>query len=256
MKKVIKESQMGYFNEINERLHELGDASVYFDSDEKHITISINPQSVNRKEVIGLMEEFGYRYYDCGANGDRLMLSFVSEISESKKGRKKRINEGQIKAIVRESLKKALREDVGDSFYDEKDDYGNVGEIGQVRSYETGYNSLGSWEKEAEEEGMPLDKFIQWWFDEVNDGTMQFTWQTLGNGYGYKGHEICSFQNKITGGKVVVKEIYGQVMIDEYGPEGEGSGMSMSEGKKVRITRDTLRGMVSESIKRILNEKI
>lgn len=114
MKRTIKESQMsGLFNNINERLHEFGEANVYFDSDVEHVTISVNPQSVRRSGIINVMQEFGYRYYDCGANGGKIMMTFVPDrngMSESKKNKKKTINEAQLRQIVIETVKRILKE--------------------------------------------------------------------------------------------------------------------------------------------------
>lgn len=104
-------------------------------------------------------------------------------------------------------------------FYQEEDSEGKTGKPGQVRSYEIGYNDVSNWEQDAKENGLTLGEFVEEWFHEVNDGTMQFSWQTLGGGYGYHGDTITTFTNQVTDGEVVVKDIYGQVMIDEYAPQ-------------------------------------
>lgn len=102
------------------------------------------------------------------------------------------------------------------AFYAQEDSFGRTGEPGQVRSYETGARSyMDDWKEDAKEMGMSLKKYLRYYFDELNDGGLQFTWQTLGSGYGFHGTTVCSFPNSLTGGRVRVKEIWDSVMIDE-----------------------------------------
>lgn len=120
--------------------------------------------------------------------------------------------------------KQALKEEEEETeslnpFYAETDMFGRTGKPGQVRSFELGYNDASAWEREAEEQGVSIAEYVKSTFEEVNDGTIQFLWQTLGRGYGYHGNEICTFTDELTGGKVVAKDIYGQIMFDEYCPE-------------------------------------
>lgn len=133
------------------------------------------------------------------------------------------ISESKLKNIIKESINKFLNEEClsgNPGFYDEEDSEGKTGKPGQVRSYELGYNSnIGQWQEDADENGLTLEEYVEEWFDEVNDGTMQFTWQTLGGGYGYNGDTITTFKNKLTGGEVVVKDIWEDLMIDEYAPK-------------------------------------
>lgn len=106
---------MAIFNAIEKRLNKLGDAHIYWDSDEKHLTVSINPQSVRRSDVIALLKEFGYKYYDCGANGNKVMMTFVPEqkgVSESRKRNKLSINESQLKNLISEAIEEVLKESV------------------------------------------------------------------------------------------------------------------------------------------------
>ena len=103
-----------------------------------------------------------------------------------------------------------------DAFYAQEDSFGRTGRPGQVRSYEMGARSyIGEWRQEAKELRMGLKKYLRHCFDSLNDGSLQFTWQTLGSGYGFHGTTVCSFPNSLTGGRVRVKEIWEQVMIDE-----------------------------------------
>lgn len=115
-----------------------------------------------------------------------------------------------------------IREQEGDTlnpFYAEEDSCGETGRRGQVRSYELGISSLDEWRRHAEDVGMSLKEYVEYWFSEVNDGGLQFLWQTLYGGYGYHGDTLNTFKNELTGGTVVVKDIYGQLMLDEYCPE-------------------------------------
>lgn len=96
-------------------------------------------------------------------------------------------------------------------FYQEEDSVGKIGEPGQVKSYRTDM-TVDNVRHEAEEEGMSLEEFLKSWWNEVSNEPMEFVWQKLGNGYGYHGNEILRI------GSVVFKDIYGQLMIDEYEP--------------------------------------
>lgn len=145
-----------------------------------------------------------------------------------------------------------LAEDNGalNPFYEEEDFDGNTGKKGQVRSYEIGMQNTQQWEEDAKEQGATIEEYIERWFDEVNDGTLPFTWQTLGGGYGFNGETLCTFKNQITGGRVVAKDIYGQLMIDEYCP------VELKESKKVskKISVPQLKAIVKESLGKILSE--
>lgn len=130
--------------------------------------------------------------------------------------RKVRLTEGDLHKIIRKSVKRILKEsleqDELDEFYSEEDDNGNQGEEGQVKSYDVGYLNITNLEEEAEEEGMSLEDYLKYWWSEISVEYVPFTWETLGSGYGFHGKTIT------TVGNVVFKEIYGQVMVDEYPP--------------------------------------
>lgn len=132
------------------------------------------------------------------------------------------ISESKLKNIIKESINKFLNEEClsgNPGFYDEEDNEGNTGKPGQVRSYDLGNYNIDQWKEDADENGLTLEEYVEEWFNEVNDGTMQFTWQTLGGGYGYNGDTVTTFKDQLTGGEVVVKDIYDQLMIDEYAPK-------------------------------------
>ena len=99
------------------------------------------------------------------------------------------------------------------SFYDEEDYDGNTGEPGMVRSYDIGWNdSIDSFEESAKAEKMTLKQFLKFWWNEVSSG-VPWTWQKLGSGYGFHGDTILKL------GNVTFKDIHGQLIIDESGPE-------------------------------------
>lgn len=62
----------------------------------------------------------------------------------------------------------------------------------------------GAEEEDAKEQGMTIEEYIERWFDEVNDGTLPFTWQTLGRGYGFNGETPQL--------KAIVKESLGKIL--------------------------------------------
>ena len=130
--------------------------------------------------------------------------------------RKVRLTEGDLHKIIRKSVKRILKEsieqDALDEFYSEEDDNGNQGEEGQVKSYDVGNLNIANLEEEAEEEGMSLEDYLKYWWSEISVEYVPFIWETLGSGYGFHGKTIT------TVGNVVFKEIYGQVMVDEYPP--------------------------------------
>lgn len=130
--------------------------------------------------------------------------------------RKVRLTEGDLHKIIRKSVKRILKEsleqDALDEFYSEEDDNGNQGEEGQVKSYDVGNINITNLEEEAEEEGMSLEDYLKYWWSEISVEYVPFIWETLGSGYGFHGKTIT------TVGNVVFKEIYGQVMVDEYPP--------------------------------------
>ena len=117
-----------------------------------------------------------------------------------------------IRKSVKRILKESLEQDALDEFYSEEDDNGNQGEEGQVKSYDVGNLNITNLEEEAEEEGMSLEDYLKYWWSEISVEYVPFTWETLGSGYGFHGKTIT------TVGNVVFKEIYGQVMVDEYPP--------------------------------------
>lgn len=124
-----------------------------------------------------------------------------------------KLTESDLHQIIKESVKSILKEYIED-FYAEEDDNGNTGKPGEVKSYNIGWNdNVSKFEKEAEEEGLTLEEYLKQWWNETGYEGRSFTWQKLKGGYGYHGDTILKL------GNVVFKDIFGQLMIDEYAPE-------------------------------------
>ena len=125
-----------------------------------------------------------------------------------------KLTKNDIHHLISEQVLKRLNEINGlDSWYDEEDYDGNVGEEGMVRSYDIGYYALDQAEIDAEENGYDdVGEYLKYWFSEIQSDC-PWTWQRLGSGYGYHGSTIFDENG------VECKDIYGQIMFDEYPPE-------------------------------------
>ena len=112
-----------------------------------------------------------------------------------------------------ESVITYLEESLGqDDFFNEEDSNGNYGQPGQVKSYDIGYYSTANAEEDARQSGFDnLGDYLAFWWKEVGS-EVPFTWQTLGSGYGFNGKTIAQM------GNVQIKEIFDQIMVDEYPP--------------------------------------
>lgn len=122
------------------------------------------------------------------------------------------MNEKRLKCIVRESISRVLKENVED-FYSEEDYDGKTGEPGMVKSYDIGYYTVSQAESDAHENGYDsLENYLNFWWGEIGYET-PWTWEKLGSGYGYNGKTIAAIDN------VRIKDIYGQIIIDEYPPK-------------------------------------
>ena len=112
---------------------------------------------------------------------------------------------------LKSNSKANLNESDNSAFYEEEDYEGNKGKPGMVKSYDIGMEYVDNLEKEAEEQDMSLEEYLRAWWDEVGN-ECPWTWSELGHGYGYDGDMILRI------GDVVFKDIYGQLMVDEYEP--------------------------------------
>ena len=126
--------------------------------------------------------------------------------------KKIRLTESQFNKLIRESVRNILKENECMDFYSEEDEFGNVGEPGMVKSYDIGYYSVDNAMLDAKEFGYEnLQDYLKFWWNEVSDD-IPFTWEKLGSGYGYHGTTLLRL------GNVVFKNIYEQIMVDEYAP--------------------------------------
>lgn len=118
------------------------------------------------------------------------------------------VNES-INRIVNESVKRVLNE-TSEDWYAEEDYNGQTGKEGEVKSYDIGQYYLSNAEVDAEENGYEdVAEWLKAWFFEIQPECPWY-WQKMGSGYGYNGDTIF----KVDG--VVCKDIYGQLMFDEY----------------------------------------
>ena len=126
--------------------------------------------------------------------------------------KKIRLTESQFNMLIKETVRNILKENECMDFYSEEDEFGNVGEPGMVKSYDIGYYSVDNAMLDAKECGYEnLQDYLKFWWNEVSDD-IPFTWEKLGGGYGYHGTTLLRL------GNVVFKEIYEQIMVDEYAP--------------------------------------
>ncbi len=80
----------------------------------------------------------------------------------------------------------------------------------KVKSYEIGYYATAQAEEDAAMNGYPnVGEWLLDWFNEINDGTLEYTIQEIQNIYGYMGDTLAKQ------GNVRIKDIYGQIMVDE-----------------------------------------
>ena len=126
-----------------------------------------------------------------------------------------RLTESELKNMIGKSVMKILKEGgnlVYDEWYGEEDYNGHVGEKGMIRSYDIGTYYVDQAEQDAQESGYnDVAEHLKHWFDEIKN-ECPWEWTKIGQGYGYNGSTIFSENG------VVCKDIYGQVMIDEYPP--------------------------------------
>lgn len=123
-----------------------------------------------------------------------------------------RLTETDLHRIIGESVKKILKEsnELYDEWYQEEDYDGNQGEQGMIRSYDIGEYYTSNAERDAAESGFDnLEDYLQYWFDEIRQECPWY-WTKVGSGYGYNGTTL--FRND----GIVCKDIYGQIMVDEY----------------------------------------
>lgn len=80
----------------------------------------------------------------------------------------------------------------------------------KVKSYDIGYYTTSQAEEDAKECGFKnVGDYLLYWFNEINDGTIPFEIAEIKNTYGFMGDTLAEE------GKIRIKDIYGQIMIDE-----------------------------------------
>ena len=121
-----------------------------------------------------------------------------------------------IEKLVKENLnrkvnrRKAINENVADSFYDEEDMNGKVGRPGMIKAFDIGHLSVENVKLDAKDNRMPFKKYLKYWWNEINADWVPFEWIVPGKGYGHEGDVILRY------GNVVFRDIFGQLMVDEY----------------------------------------
>ena len=80
----------------------------------------------------------------------------------------------------------------------------------KVKSYEIGYYNTEQAKVDAAMNGYSsVGDWLLDWFNEINDGTLEYTIQELKNTYGYMGGTLAEQ------GNIRIKDIFGQIMVDE-----------------------------------------
>ena len=166
---------------------------------------------------LGKGDEQGLNWIHNGSQEHFRAKHGLPQMQEGKKTKIYRMTESDLHGIISKAVKKYLKEDVGmasDSWYNEEDYEGKVGQVGMIRSYDIGYITTEQMEQMAQEEGFSdMTQAITYWWNEVSS-ECPWSWTPQGHGYGYNGTTIAKI------GNVVIKDIYGQIMIDEYPPIG------------------------------------
>lgn len=124
-----------------------------------------------------------------------------------------RMTESDLMSFLNESVRKAVNKrlnesnELYDEWYDEEDYDGNVGEPGLIKSYDIGSYYTSQAEQDAEENGMSLEDYLLYWFDEIKQECPWY-WTQKSGGY----YKTLAQQDG-----VVIKELPGdQIVIDEY----------------------------------------
>lgn len=123
-----------------------------------------------------------------------------------------RLTESELHKIVENSVKRILKEgnELYNEWYQEEDYNGNYGQPGMIRSYNIGAYYVSNAEQDAKESGFnSLEEYLKYWVNEILPDC-PWEWTKVGNGYGYNGDTLVKMDG------IIVKDIYGQIMVDEY----------------------------------------
>lgn len=132
-----------------------------------------------------------------------------------------------------------------EDFYTQEDSNGNVGQPGQMKSYDCGYITTSNAELDAQEAGYStLEEYLKTWWNEVSPD-LPWTWEPIGSGYGYNGSLVFT-QQEPDGGVLRCKEIYGQIMFDVYGPET----LRETKNKKMVLNEFNVRNALNNIMER------
>lgn len=149
----------------------------------------------------------GDNFHDQSIVGDRMDPTYYGE------SRVIRMTESDLMSFLNESVRKAVNKrlnesnELYDEWYDEEDYDGNVGEPGLIKSYDIGSYYTSQAEQDAEENGMSLEDYLLYWFDEIKQECPWY-WTQKSGGY----YKTLAQQDG-----VVIKELPGdQIVIDEY----------------------------------------
>lgn len=164
---------------------------------------------------LGKGDEQGLNWVDDGSQAHFRAKHGLPPLKEGKKTKVYRMTESDLHGIISNTVKKYLKENVGiasDEWYNEEDINGRVGQPGMIKSYDVGYMTVDNIEVEAEEAGYSsVEEYLRFWWENVAS-ECTFEWIPRQGGYGHNGTTIVQI------GNVVFKDIYGQIMVDEYPP--------------------------------------
>ena len=115
---------------------------------------------------------------------------------------------------TKKTLNRMLHEsNTTDDFFNDEDSNGKHGQPGMIKSYDIGHYTTDNAESDAKENGYNnLEDYLRSYWNEVGY-ECPFEWVTPGNGYGWNGKTI------FTDGGLKCKDIFGQIIFDEYPPE-------------------------------------
>ena len=181
----------------------------------KKLGINNLGRKLNKYQASELLDVLFNQDDNKAANSPEDVLNHYKHIlKESKHMKKKviRLTESDLRNIVNETVKRVIKENnpLYQEWYDEEDYNGNTGEPGLIRSYDIGTYYMSQAEEDAKENGYDdVAEYLSYWFNEIKPDCPWY-WQQTGRGYGYNGNTI--FKE----GGLVCKEIYDQIMFDEY----------------------------------------
>lgn len=210
---------------------------------EKKLGINHLDRKLNKYQASELLDIlFNQEENKAGNNPDEVLGHYknILKLKESINMKKKviRLTESDLKNIINEAVKKVLKENnpLYQEWYDEEDYDGKTGKPGLIRSYDIGTYYMPNAKEDAKENGYKnVAEYLSYWFNEIKPDCPWY-WQQAGSGYGYNGNTI--FKE----GGLVCKEIYDQIMFDEY-PLQAPSNVSESIDNKPYVSNKEMNAM-------------